>query len=117
MAISTISKLSLETTSTISQIATAASGCTIGEANFARWGNLAYLRLVVKSSTAIADGASKTVATVVAEKKPNNVTYGISNNNYPTNKATVYASSGEVTITGPINANTNIGFTFMYLLS
>lgn len=117
MATSSVSKTTTTATAVISEIASAASGCTIAEANYAQNGKLGYLRLVVKSSTAIADGASKTVATVVAEKKPAYATYGISSNNYPTNKATVYSSSGDVTITGPVNANTNIAFSFMYLLN
>lgn len=117
MATSIISKLSVETTSTISRIATAASGCTITEANFARWGNLGYLRIIVKSNSAIASGSSKTVATVVAEKKPVYATYGISSNNYPDNKGTLYGSSGDITITGPVSADTTIAFSFMYLLN
>lgn len=117
MATSSVSKATTTATSVISEIATVAAGCTISEAQYAQNGKTGYLRLVIKSSTAIADGSSKTVATVVAQKKPAFSTYGISNNSFPTNKATIYSSSGEVVITGPVNANTNIAFTFMYLLN
>jgi hypothetical protein len=55
---------------TISSIATAASGFTINNAWYSQWGKLAMVRIDVKNANALAAASNITVATLVSGKRP-----------------------------------------------
>lgn len=101
------------TTSTVSDIASAGSDCSITSADFAQYGKIAQLRLVVKKTTSVASG-NTTMATLVAAKCPIFNTFATTH----TNQGTVayINANGNVVVNGAINANQSITIYSTYIL-
>lgn len=102
-----------ETTSIVADIATAGTDCSITSADFAQYGKIAQLRLVVKRTTAVASG-NTTLATLVAGKCPIFNTFATTH----TNQGTVayINANGNVVVNGAINANQSITIYSTYIL-
>ena len=107
------------TTSTVSDILTAASGATIVSADFAQWGKLAQLRVAVKYNQSI-PSTDVTLATLKSGKKPA-VEAAVTMLNAWSN-AVCYISGGssggaiKVRTGGTISANTEMYLNAIYLL-
>ena len=94
----------VENTTTITSVATAASGYEITSGSFKRWGKVGQLYLAVKRTGAAVTTATDSICcTVVSGKRPAASAGGVSNNS---NTNWVYVSNnGEVHVYGTWNAN------------
>ena len=99
-------------TTTISSIATAASGCEITTAQYAYWGKMAMIRLVVKKTAAVSSGTT-TLCTMVSGKRPKY--------NAPAqwgwNNGAIVTTAGNVQVNGAISANASITIMATYILA
>ena len=101
-------------TTTISDVLTAASGVTVSSVSFARWGKMATLRIGCKKSSSIS-GQDNTIATLKDGYKTSIYVYG--NPVLPTGMTTcALTASGNVQVGGTISANTNMYMGFVYIL-
>lgn len=99
-------------TTTVSEIATAASGCEITTAQYAYWGKLAMVRLIVKKTAAVSSGTT-TLCTIVSGKRPKY--------NAPAqwgwNSGAIVTSAGNVQVNGAISANASCTIMATYILA
>ncbi len=99
-------------TSTIADIATAASGCTIETAHYAWWGKVAMIMLCVNKKAAVSSGTT-TICTVASGKRPR---YKASAQWGWGNQATI-DDDGKVQVNGAISANANLYIYSTYVLA
>lgn len=98
--------------STVSQIATAASGYTITSAQYFQWGKVAQIRISVKCNTA-SSASSVQICTLVSGKRPAaNITLNAGINP----RAFVNASTGACTLYSTTTANTTYEITGTFIL-
>lgn len=99
-------------TTAISAIATAASGCEITTAQYAYWGKVAMVRLVVTKTAAVSSGTT-TLCTLVSGKRPKY--------NAPAqwrwNNGASISTGGAVQVNGAISANASITIMATYILA
>lgn len=99
-------------TATVSEVATAASGCTVSTAQFASWGKVASIRLIIKKNAAVSSGTT-TLATVAAGKRPR---YSVSAQ-WGWGKQGQITSAGAVQVNGAISAGENITLLATYVMA
>ena len=99
-------------TTTVSEIAIAEAGCTISTAQFAYWGKMAMLRLVVKKSAAVSSGTT-TLCTLLSGKRPRYNAGGV----WAWNNGAQVNTAGKVQVNGAISANTNLTILATYILA
>ena len=90
-------------TVTITDIATAASGCEITEAQYAWWGKVAMVRLVVKKTAAVSSGTT-TLCTMVSGKRPKYAAAAVRG----WSNAAMINTSGQVQVNGAISAGESV---------
>lgn len=99
-------------TATISDIAMAASGCQITEAQYAWWGKVAMVRLVVKKTAAVSSGTT-TLCTMVSGKRPR---YAASAQ-WGWDKPAMIMTDGKVQVNGAITAGATIRIYSTFILA
>ena len=99
-------------TTTISDIATAASDCEITTAQYAYWGKVAMVRLVVKKTTAVSSGTT-TLCTLVSGKRPK---YNAAATK-AWNDGALVATNGRVQVNGAISAGASLTIMSTYILA
>ena len=99
-------------TTTVSEIAAAASGCEITSAQYAYWGKLAMVRLVVRKSAAVSSGTT-TLCTMVSGKRPKHTAMG----QWGWTGCAIINASGTVQVNGAIAANTSYAIMSTYILA
>ena len=99
-------------TTTISDIATAASGCEITTAQYAYWGKVAMVRLVVKKSAAVSSGTT-TLCTLVSGKRPKYNAAAV----WSWNKTGMVTTAGNVQVNGAISAGASLTILSTFILS
>lgn len=99
-------------TTTISDIATAGSGYSITTAQYAWWGKVAMLRLVVKKNSTAGSG-TQTVATLVSGKRPRYNATG----QWLWNNGAAISLDGAVQINGNVAADASVTITSTYILA
>lgn len=99
-------------TTTVSEIAIAEAGCTISTAQFAYWGKVAMLRLVVKKSAAVSSGTT-TLCTLLSGKRPRYNAGGV----WAWNNGAQITTAGKVQVNGAISANANLTILATYILA
>ena len=97
-------------TQTISEVAVAASGCTINSATYCVWGKLAQIHLRVTKSAA-ASGVVD-LCTIVAGKRP----YYLAPAQWGWNNGALIKANGLVQIYATLNANTTVDIYAFYLV-
>lgn len=97
---------------TIENVAEAASGCTITTAQFAYWGKLAMVRLVITKKTAVTSGTT-TLATIVEGRRPRY--YAIAERQW--GGGARITPAGEVQINGAITAGESITILSTYVMA
>lgn len=102
-------------TTTISQIATAASGFTIVSASYYQWGKLAMLYMQVKTATAVTSDTNMAVATLVSGKRP--IFQALAVPLATTYRYCYISSDGTVHMRGTMPANTDQSLHAIYLLA
>lgn len=103
-------------TTTLSSICTAASGVTISTHQYAQWGKVAMVRLVMSKSSAVS-GNNVTWATMVSGKRPAYLTGGACTSDGNTITYCEITTGGVIETNGPLAANKNLYFTCIYLLA
>ena len=98
--------------STVSDIATAASGCEITAAQYASWGKVAMVLLTVKKTAAVSSGTT-TLCTLVSGKRPR---YNASAQ-WRWDKGAQITSGGAVQVNGAITAGASITVLSTYVLA
>ena len=104
----------IESTSTVSDIATAETGYTITAASFIKWGKVAQANVSIRKTAAVTEDANLHIATLISGKRPAGRCGAVA-----TNASISYAyvePNGEVHVRGTVAANTTIGVYFTYLL-
>ena len=101
-----------EFTTMISSIAAASSGCEITTAQYAQWGKVAMIRLVVKKSAAVSTGTT-TLCTLVPDKRPMYTAPA----QWRWNNGASIGTNGQVQVNGAISANTSITIYATYILA
>ena len=99
-------------TTTISAIAAAASGCEITTAQYAYWGKVAMVRLVVKKTAAVSSGTT-TLCTLASGKRPKYTAPA----QWRWNNGAQITTAGAVQVNGAISANASITVTATYILA
>ena len=99
-------------TTTIADIATAASGCEITTAQYAYWGKVAMVRLVVKKTAAVTSGTT-TLCTLVSGKRPKYNAMGA----WAWNKTAQITTAGNVQVNGAISANSSMTIYSTFILA
>lgn len=99
-------------TTTISDIATAASGCEITTAQYAYWGKVAMVRLVVKKSAAVSSGTT-TLCTLASGKRPKYNAAGTC----AWNKTAQITTGGNVQVNGAISAGASLTILGTFILA
>ena len=100
-------------TTTTSSIAEAESGCSITTAQYAYWGKVAMVRLVVKKTTAVASGTTS-LCTLVSGKRP---AYNASATCLTSGLIASITSAGRVQVTGSISANASMTILSTFVLA
>lgn len=103
------------TTNTISDIAVAASGCTITEAHYAQFGKIAMVLMRVKKTTAVSGNVNTNIATMVAGKRPPFIAVATSGSNHT--RTAFMTEAGTCTVNGSISANESVTFMATYILA
>ena len=98
--------------SLIPPIATAAEDCEITTAQYAYWGKVAMLRLVIKKTTAVSSGTT-TLCTIVEGKRPRYNAMGQS----VYNNGAYIGSDGTVKVSGAISAGASLTICSTYILA
>lgn len=99
-------------TTSISVIATAASDCEITTAQYAYWGKVAMVRLVVKKTTAVSSGTT-TLCTLLSGKRPKYTAAA----QWRWNNGASIGSNGQVQVSGAISAGASITVCATYVLA
>ena len=99
-------------TSTISDIAVAESGCSITTAQYAWWGKIAMVRLVVKKTAAVSSGTI-TLCTLVSGKRPRY--NAIAQNGW--GGGAQIQTTGRVQVNGAISAGASLTILSTYVLA
>ena len=99
-------------TTTIQSIATAAADCEITTAQYAYWGKVAMVRLVVKKTGAVTSGTT-TLCTLAAGKRPKYTAPA----QWRWNNGGQITTAGAVQVNGAISANTSITIYATYILA
>ena len=99
-------------TSTVADIATAASGCTITTAHYAWWGKVAMIQIIIRKTAAVSSGTT-TLCTLVSGKRPR---YRASAQ-WGWEKQATIDDTGEVQVYGAFSANTNFYIYSTYILA
>ena len=99
-------------TTVIDEIAAAASGCEVTAAQYAWWGKVAMVRLVVKKTAAVSSGTT-TLCTLVSGKRPKYNAMGA----WAWNKTAQIATGGAVQVNGAITANSSLTILATYVLA
>ena len=99
-------------TTTIDNIASAASGCEITTAQYAYWGKTAMVRLVIKKTEAVSSGTT-TLCTLVSGKRPKYIAGGV----WAWNKTAQITTAGNVQVNGAISANASLTIYATYVLA
>ena len=99
-------------TTTISNIATAATDCEVTTAQYAYWGKVAMVRLVVKKTTAVSSGTT-TLCTLASGKRPKYNAPAI----WAWNKAGQISTSGAVQVNGAISAGSSLTILATFILA
>ena len=99
-------------TTTIQSIATAAADCEITTAQYAYWGKVAMVRLVVKKTGAVTSGTT-TLCTLAAGKRPKYTAPA----QWRWNNGGQITTAGAVQVNGAIPANTSITIYATYILA
>lgn len=99
-------------TTTITSVAVAASGCEITTAQYAYWGKVAMVRLAVKKTAAVSSGTT-TLCTLVSGKRPKYTAPA----QWRWNNGAQINTSGEVQVNGAISANASITIQATYILA
>ena len=110
------SSTGVSTTSTISSIATAASGFAINNAVFSQWGKLAMLRLEVTNTNELSAYTNVTVATLVSGKQPVQNASGSSLNSTVLHAMISTDRSVHIVTNAAVAAGTRIYLFFTYML-
>jgi len=97
-------------TQTISEIAVAASDCTINSATYCVWGKLAQIHLRITKATAVSGVVD--LCTIVAGKRP----YYLAPAQWGWNNGALIKASGLVQIYATLNANTTVDIYAFYLV-
>ena len=98
--------------STISEVASAAEDCEITTAQYAYWGKVAMVRLVVKKTTAVSSGTT-TLCTLVSGKRPKHTAPA----QWRWNSGAQITSAGEVQVNGAISAGASVTVCATYILA
>ena len=99
-------------TDTVSEIATAASGCSITTAQYAWWGKVAMVRLTVKKTAAVSSGTT-TLCTLAEGKRPKYMAPA----QWRWNNGASISTTGAVQVNGAISANASITVCATYILA
>ena len=99
-------------TTTIADIATAAADCEITAAQYAYWGKVAMVRLVVKKTAAVSSGTT-TLCTLVSGKRPKYTAMG----QWLWNNGAAINTSGTVQVNGAISAGASLTILATYILA
>ncbi len=99
-------------TDTVSEIAEAASGCSITTAQYAYWGKVAMLRLTVKKTAAVSSGTT-TLCTLVEGKRPKYMAHA----QWRWNSGASVSTTGAVQVNGAISVNASITICATYILA
>lgn len=99
-------------TTTIADIATAASGCEITTAQYAYWGKVAMVRLIVKKTAAVSSGTT-TLCTLASGKRPKYNASGV----WAWNKTVQITTGGNVQVNGAITANSSMTLIATFILA
>lgn len=98
-------------TQTVSDIAVAASDCTIESATFCSWGKIGLISMKIKKATAVSGVVD--LCTLKAGKRP----YFLSSAQWNWNNGALIKSSGLIQIYATLNANTTVDIYATYLLA
>ena len=96
----------------VANVAAAASGCSITTAQYAYWGKVAMLRLVVKKTAAVSSGTT-TLATIVEGRRPRY--YASAQRGW--GEGARITPAGEVQVNGAIAAGESITVLATYVLA
>ena len=99
-------------TTTITSIATAASGCEISSANYASWGKIAQVQLAVKKTAAV-DSGTTTLCTLESGKRPKYNAMG----HWAWNNGALIKTNGQVQVNGKISAGGTVNVYGIYVLA
>ena len=99
-------------TSTIADIATAGTDCEITTAQYAYWGKVAMVRLVVKKTTAVSSGTTS-LCTLVSGKRPKYQAPAI----WFSNKSGWITTGGIVRVSGAITAGASVEICSTFILA
>ena len=99
-------------TTTIANIATAASGCEITTAQYACWGKVAMVRLIVKKTAAVTSGTT-TLCTLVSGKRPKYSAPA----QWTWHSGAIISSAGAVQVNGAISAGASLTILSTYILA
>lgn len=99
-------------TSTIADIAAAASDCEITTAQYAAWGKVAMVRLVIKKTTAVTSGTT-TLCTLVSGKRPKY----IASAQWGWSGQGIINTNGTVQVNGAISAGASVTIMATYVLT
>ena len=99
-------------TTTVADIAAAESGCSITTAQYAYWGKVAMVRLVVKKTEAVSSGTT-TLCTLVSGKRPKYNSMA----QWAWNNGAQILTSGKVQVNGAISANASLTILATYVLA
>lgn len=99
-------------TNTIADIAAAASGCEITDAQYAWWGKVAMVRLVVKKTAAVSSGTT-TLCTMVSGKRPKYAAAAVRG----WSNAAMINTSGQVQVNGAISAGESVRVYSTFILA
>ena len=99
-------------TTAIADIATAATDCEITAAQYAYWGKVAMVRLVVKKTAAVSSGTT-TLCTLVSGKRPKYTAMG----QWLWNNGAAINTSGTVQVNGAISAGASLTILATYILA
>ena len=97
---------------TVANVAVAASGCTITTAQFACWGKVAMVRLVITKKAAVTSGTT-TLATIVEGRRPRY--FAVAERGW--GEGARITSSGEVQVNGAISAGESITILSTYVMA
>ena len=97
---------------TIANIATAASDCTVTAAQYAYWGKVAMIRLVVKKTTAVTSGTT-TLCTLVSGKRPKYTAQA----QWTWHNGATITAAGVVQVNGAISAGASITILSTFILA
>ena len=99
-------------TSTVADIAAAATDCSITTAQYAYWGKVAMVRLTVKKTAAVSSGTT-TLCTLVSGKRPKYV----SSAQRDWNGGAIINTSGTVQVNGAISAGASVNVYATFILA